>query len=61
MCIGNVLRDIAKDENGPELLARDPLFVRGKADIGMFSPCLPPSLALSSPPSLFYVLGGGEG
>ncbi len=33
MCIGNILRDEAKEENGEELLAKDPLFVRSKADI----------------------------
>jgi hypothetical protein len=33
MCIGNVLRDTAKEEGGPELLAKDPLYIRGKADI----------------------------
>lgn len=33
LCIGNVLRNQAAEENGPELLAKDPLFVRAKADI----------------------------
>ncbi len=33
MCIGNILRDEAKEENGEELLTKDPLFVRAKADI----------------------------
>jgi len=32
MCIGNILRDEAS-ENGEEVLLKDPLFVRGKADI----------------------------
>ena len=34
MCIGNVLKDAAKKENGEELLAKDPLFIRAKSDIG---------------------------
>ena len=38
MCIGNILRDTAKETNGEELLAKDPLFVRGKADISKFPP-----------------------
>jgi hypothetical protein len=33
MCIGNVLRETAKEPNGEGLLSKDPLFVRGKADI----------------------------
>jgi hypothetical protein len=34
MCIGNVLKDAAKEETGEELLAKDPLFTRAKSDIG---------------------------
>lgn len=57
MCIGNVLRDTAKSENGLELIAKDPLFLRGKADIGMFSLFLPsllshPSIILAKPVQL---------
>jgi hypothetical protein len=37
LCIGNLLRDQIKEENGVELLARDPLFVRAKTDIRMCS------------------------
>ncbi|KAM4064668.1 fungal specific transcription factor [Hirsutella rhossiliensis] len=33
LCIGNVLREAAKEPGGKELLARDPLFGRGRADI----------------------------
>ncbi|PNP52791.1 hypothetical protein THARTR1_06632 [Trichoderma harzianum] len=33
LCIGNVLREAAKESLGKELLAKDPLFVRAKADI----------------------------
>lgn len=33
MCIGNVLRETVKEPGGSDLLARDPLFVRAKADI----------------------------
>ncbi|KAH8597289.1 fungal-specific transcription factor domain-containing protein [Bisporella sp. PMI_857] len=34
MCIGNILREVqANEENGEELLAKDPLFVKVKADI----------------------------
>jgi hypothetical protein len=33
LCIGNVLREAAKEPLGKELLAKDPLFVRAKADI----------------------------
>ncbi|KAJ4864576.1 fungal specific transcription factor domain-containing protein [Trichoderma breve] len=33
LCIGNVLRETAKESLGKELLAKDPLFVRAKADI----------------------------
>jgi len=29
-----VLKDAAKKENGEELLAKDPLFIRAKSDIG---------------------------
>lgn len=36
MCIGNVLREEVKGEGGEELLSKDPLFVRAKADIGKF-------------------------
>jgi hypothetical protein len=36
MCIGNILQETAKEEDGIEILASDPLFLRGKADIGMF-------------------------
>lgn len=34
MVIGDVLRAQAQDENGEEVLGRDPLFVRAKSDIG---------------------------
>lgn len=37
LCIGNVLREAHKEPNGAELLARDPLFVRARADISEFS------------------------
>ncbi|KAL7788985.1 fungal-specific transcription factor domain-containing protein [Trichoderma ceciliae] len=33
LCIGNVLREASKEPVGKELLAKDPLFVRAKADI----------------------------
>ncbi|KAL7921698.1 fungal-specific transcription factor domain-containing protein [Trichoderma austrokoningii] len=33
LCIGNVLKEAAKEPVGKELLAKDPLFVRAKADI----------------------------
>lgn len=33
LCIGNVLKEAAKETVGKELLAKDPLFVRAKADI----------------------------
>jgi hypothetical protein len=33
LCIGNILQEQAKEENGMEVLTKDPLFVRGKADI----------------------------
>ncbi|UKZ46964.1 hypothetical protein TrVGV298_001175 [Trichoderma virens] len=33
LCIGNVLREASKESLGKELLAKDPLFVRAKADI----------------------------
>lgn len=36
MTIGNVLQEIAKEEEGEEKLGREPLFVRAKGDIGMF-------------------------
>lgn len=38
MCIGNILREEANEENGEETLMKDPLFVRGKADIGKSFP-----------------------
>lgn len=34
MCIGNVLLEAAKEPGGNEMLARDPLFTRARADIG---------------------------
>jgi hypothetical protein len=33
LCIGNVLREVAKEPGGEESMARDPLFVRARADI----------------------------
>lgn len=36
LCIGNVLREKAKEEGSEEVLAKDPLFVRAKSDIGKF-------------------------
>ncbi|KAH8804762.1 fungal-specific transcription factor domain-containing protein [Xylogone sp. PMI_703] len=33
LCIGNVLREKAKEEGGEEALVKDPLFVRAKSDI----------------------------
>jgi hypothetical protein len=36
MCIGNILREEAKLEGGEELLLKDPLFLRAKADIGEY-------------------------
>lgn len=34
LCIGSVLRETANEEDGVEMLAKDPLFVRGRGDIG---------------------------
>lgn len=36
LCIGNVLREAVKEPGGADLLARDPLYVRAKADICKF-------------------------
>lgn len=45
LCIGNVLREEAARHGNPDnLLGRDPLFVRARADIGK-----PPALSLSLP------------
>jgi len=33
MCIGTILQEQAKEENGEELLVKDPLMLRGKSDI----------------------------
>ena len=33
LCIANVLREAGKEPNGKEMLGRDPLFVRARADI----------------------------
>ncbi|KAL3955354.1 hypothetical protein ACCO45_010917 [Purpureocillium lilacinum] len=33
LCIGNVLREVTREPGGKDLLLRDPLFVRAKADI----------------------------
>ncbi|KAK3491713.1 fungal-specific transcription factor domain-containing protein [Neurospora crassa] len=33
LCIGNVLREAAKEEGGVEAMGKDPLFVRARADI----------------------------
>jgi hypothetical protein len=38
LCIGNILRQQAKEEGGLEALAKDPLFVRAKADICTCAP-----------------------
>lgn len=47
MCIGSILRDQVNEENGAELLVKDPLFVRAKADVGMLIPLNPiPNLAV---------------
>jgi hypothetical protein len=46
LCIGNILRQQAQDPDGRDALAKDPLFVRAKADIR------------TSPP-LFYLLMAG--
>lgn len=37
LCIGSVLRETANEEDGEELLSKDPLFMRGRSDIGKFS------------------------
>jgi hypothetical protein len=37
LCIGSVLREAVREPGGPELLARDPLFVRAKANISELS------------------------
>lgn len=34
LCIGSVLRETANEEDGEELLSKDPLFMRGRSDIG---------------------------
>jgi hypothetical protein len=44
LCIGSILRDQAKDENGADVLAKDPLFVRAKADIRTYHPARNPFL-----------------
>lgn len=36
VCIGNVLRESLREPGGKETLARDPLFVRARADISMW-------------------------
>lgn len=33
LCIGNVLREAAKEEGGEEAMGKDPLFVRARGDI----------------------------
>ncbi|KAA8571892.1 hypothetical protein EYC84_001844 [Monilinia fructicola] len=33
MTIGNILQDVLKEEDGPEKLRRDPMFVRAKGDL----------------------------
>jgi Fungal specific transcription factor domain len=38
LCIGGILKDQIMEEGGAELLARDPLFVKAKSDIGEFPP-----------------------
>jgi len=35
LCIGNVLRDVAREPGAEETMAKDPLFVRAKTDIRM--------------------------
>jgi hypothetical protein len=41
LCIGNVLVEASKEPVGKELLAKDPLFVRAKADISKWEIFLP--------------------
>jgi hypothetical protein len=36
MCIGGILREEAKMDGGEDLLLKDPLFLRAKADIGVY-------------------------
>lgn len=36
LCIGNILQEQAKEENGMEVLTQDPLYVRAKSDIRMY-------------------------
>lgn len=36
LCIGNLLQEQAKEDGGLEILDKDPLFVRAKADIRMY-------------------------
>lgn len=48
LCIGSVLRETANEEDGPEMLAKDPLFVRGRTDIGNFGPSFPVSAILDA-------------
>jgi len=38
LCIGSVINEVLKDPAGPPAVARDPLFVRAKADISTFPP-----------------------
>lgn len=37
LCIGNVLREVAKEPGAEESMAKDPLFVRARADIRTFT------------------------
>lgn len=37
LCIGNVLREAAKEEGGVEAMGKDPLFVRARGDIREFT------------------------
>jgi hypothetical protein len=37
LCIGGIIREALRDPAGPEAVAKDPLFVRAKADISEFS------------------------
>jgi hypothetical protein len=56
LCIGNILRQQAKEEGGLEALAKDPLFVRAKADICTCAPLVLSVLSWGTELTFFYLV-----
>jgi len=61
LCIGNILREEESKGNGEDLINKDPLFARGKADICKYCPSVSPSsLIYGYPVPLLFGLSFSE-